>query len=224
MAQDASNKRSRRSSRKTKRKVNAQTTDQATYTKKERTTNALPKLGNDAMDKVPSNAPTMAIAPSDYEHIFHEGPVSPGREASPPPPAPPRSPQQVPATIPRLTAQGPASPTNFHQTQTYQAPYMVAQPPTIAGPIGPQQTYQHQDQDAYTQDIAYGERRANVQPTNYPPEVLITPDGYNLLGHAPSSSRRNPLPPHIVRATNQFSRAALARVARYLASRAEQPR
>lgn len=205
MAQDNSNKRSRRSSKKTKRR-NTQNNEQTgpTFTKKDRT-NTLPKLGNDTMDRMPSNAPTMAIAPSDYEHIFHEGPVSPDtkREATPPPP---RSPQ--PPTIPRLTVQAPHSPI-YQPQHTIQAPISPPQP----------QVYPNvhaQDMEAYGQD-PYAER----QNTNtYPPEVLATPDGYTLLGHAPSP-RRTPLPPHIVRASNQFSRAALARVARYLASRAD---
>lgn len=205
MAQDNSNRRSRRSSKKTKRR-NTQNNDQngATFTKKDRT-NTLPKLGADTMERVPSNAPTMAIAPSDYEHIFHEGPVVSPETKHEAAPVAPRSPTPPPVTLPRLTLQAPRSPA-----------YQPTSPPPQ-----PQQAYPNvhaQDFDAYGQE-SYGQER-QITGNVYPPEVVVTPDGYTILGHAPAP-RRAPLPPHIVRASNQFSRAALARVARYLATRAE---
>lgn len=48
----------------------------------------------DPMERMPSNAPTMAIAPSDYEHIFHEAAAPaaasiPTQSTSPSPPPPP---------------------------------------------------------------------------------------------------------------------------------------
>lgn len=65
-----------------------------------------------------------------------------------------------------------------------------------------------------------------LRPEAHQMDLAVTPDGYTLLGHEPDTraGRRVPLPPHVVRASNQFSRAALARVSRYLASRADPTR
>lgn len=173
------------------------------------TTVERPERPRDQMERVPSNAPTMAIAPSDYEHIFHEAPaVSPpaaagqfatiGVErnspapaaASPPPPPPP----------PPVVARTPPPP-----------PLPVAPLPQARVVPRPRDDY-----DPYPQTNQFGKHQ-------YALEVQATPDGYTMLGHAPdlTGGRRVALPPHIVRAGNQFSRAALARVSRYLASRAE---
>lgn len=177
MPTDKSAKRSRRT--KTKRKRDK------TATKDRERTNTLPRLDN-TVERVPSNAPTMAIAPSDYEHIFHEGPAG-------------------------SAAGGANEPTQ-------------AQSPT--SPPGPQQT------PPPPQLTASMSRRQGADDYSSPPtgrqaymaDVQVTPDGYTLLGHQPAEmtgGRRVALPAHVVRASNQFSRAALARVARYLASRSD---
>lgn len=152
----------------------------------------LPRL--DAVEKMPSNAPTMAIAPSDYEHIFHEAAAAPTEERPHP-----TSPQASPASPPPQTP--------------------VLLPPPPPPPPRPQQPEGTITQSSRRNEADYSQRREN-----YMQDVQVTPDGYNLLGHNPEHSaghRRIALPPYIVRANNQFSRAALARIARYLQSRAD---
>jgi len=157
-------------------------------------TNGIQKIGENTggMKKMPSNAPTMAIAPSDYEHIFHEGAAggSPAaadtfrQPATPPPPPPPPQPVAPPRQYGYQGAQNKPSPA---YGRTYDQPQ--AQPGSPTG-----------------QDVP----------------LQITADGYTLLGQQPDdSSRRIALPPHIVRANNQFSRSALVKIANYLASRAD---
>lgn len=183
----APNEKSKRASRKTATKTKRKKTPTRTEREPTKTTN-LPKLdqertGNNAMDRMPSNAPTMAIAPSDYEHIFHEGP---GQSTSPTATQDEsrkaKSPQQDFVNITGGPSQSPQTP-QMQQQQTQMTP-----------------------------------------TTNF--ELQVTPDGYTLLGQPPldmnsSSARRVAYPSHLVRANNQFSRAALARVSKYLASRAE---
>lgn len=172
------------------------------------------RLDREGMEKIPSNAPTMAIAPSDYEHIFHEATgvvgggggqreTPPNKSASPSPPvrtfqaSPPPQPG-IPPTVPTLP------------------PPPMPIPRVSRAP--PQQTVdQTRDQsDSFT---PLQGRQGNEPP------LIVTPDGYNILGRPTETDQRKaPLPPYIVRASNQFSRAALARVAKYLASRADPPR
>lgn len=186
---EPSTKRSKRS--KNTRKKRNTPNDNA----KERT---LPKV--DQMEKIPSNAPTMAIAPSDYEHIFHEGGTSPTVNETKP-------------TIPTIT-NIPAIPTITTKPTLpppqVQLPILQRSPPPQVQPL-PQPP-----RPVRSPEVDY-DRHA------YAPDVQVTPDGYTMLGHVPepSSRRRVALPPHIVRANNQFSRAALARLAAYLASRAD---
>lgn len=181
-----SNKRSKKSKRTNKTKRNDQTVNEASP-------RASPR---DQMERVPSNAPTMAIAPSDYEHIFHEAPAQPS-----PPAAQAAQFPTLNARQPRVA--GPSSP----------APMMPPLPlPTIRQPAA-----------EYEANYAPPPAQQQFGRHQYALEVQATPDGYTMLGHLPDQSpgRRVALPPHIVRAGNQFSRAALARVSRYLASRAE---
>lgn len=162
---------------------------------RERTSPGIQRLDQPAqgLDKMPSNAPTMAIAPSDYEHIFHEGPANVGAGAQSP-----KSPESgTPQPQPQPQMQQPQQ--QIQQQQQQQQPRNPYQPTGPAPPALPS---------------------ANI-------EVQVTPDGYTLLGQpplnmsSPTNTRRVAMPPHVVRANNQFSRAALARVARYLASRSE---
>lgn len=155
----------------------------------------LPRL--DTVEKIPSNAPTMAIAPSDYEHIFHEVATGPVEHQSEKPRV--TSPQPSPASPPQTPALPPPPPP----------------PPPRTAPQQPEGTI---TQSSRRNEPDYGQRREN-----YLQDVQVTPDGYTLLGHNPDhmNQRRIALPPYIVRANNQFSRAALARIARYLQSRAE---
>lgn len=190
--QEQSNKRSRRSKNTRKKRTAPKSANG-----KERT---LPKV--EPMERVPSNAPTMAIAPSDYEHIFHEATGAGPTEAKP--------------TIPTLTNGNapamPAKPT-FPPPQV-QLPVLQRSPPPPSPPQAlPQPMMQ---QRIRSPDLDYDRH-------GYAPEVQVTPDGYTLLGHVPdpSARRRVALPAHIVRANNQFSRAALARLASYLAGRSD---
>lgn len=188
-----------RKSRRSARKAKKQRTNNATGTgtgtntarnEKERTF-TLPRI--DTIEKVPSNAPTMAIAPSDYEHIFHEATGAAQGQNAPQPPAAAHPHAQSPETPP-------AAPPGIMSDPEYP-------PPNPAGPLSPTNNF-----------------RA-PQYTN--PETQVTPDGYTMLGQKTDLSpnqRRVALPAHVVRASNQFSRPALARVARYLASRADPPR
>lgn len=221
--EDKKKKASKRS-KKTKRKDATATIQQTVNTvngprDKDRTVQRF-----DQLEKVPSNAPTMAIAPSDYEHIFHEGPSptqttdnertmtdnnnttttnkgSPGLQTMNLPQATPPTPPQVPV----LLTPPPPPLRNLHSPSPPPPPLQIPRPRTP-----------DLDQGGYQQ--TYGRMP-------YQAEVMVTPDGYTLLGQVPDPmSRRIALPPHVVRASNQFSRAALARISRYLASRAELPR
>lgn len=145
----------------------------------------------DAVERVPSNAPTMAIAPSDYEHIFHEGPTTVNQPA------------QAQATLPTMT-------------QTRTIPHSPSPPPpplNIPKPKTPDERVPQMTQQTQQSQVpSYGR-------LPYSAEVQVTPDGYTLLGQIPDPVHRRALPPHIVRASNQFSRAVLVRVSKYLASR-----
>lgn len=196
MAGDRSNKRSRRTktdkpSRKTKKNTPKGDKEGA------RAPGGFQRLEQDqGVDKMPSNAPTMAIAPSDYEHIYHENTGAPtaGHHASaptsptsPPLPTPPQPPRGT--DLDSRRARSPQIETGRQMSPLVQSPQAAA-----------------------------------VSGNSY--ELQVTPDGYTLLGQQPldmnnSNARRVAFPSHIVRANNQFSRAALARVAKYLASRAE---
>lgn len=197
----SSNKRSRKS--KGGKKKRPMATGGATITREKDRTVTLPKLEPDGgMPKIPSNAPTMAIAPSDYEHIFHEaaGAKDPAPNAPadtpPSPPEPPRAPERRPP--PPLL------------------PTIQVHSPPVMPPMRPRTP----DYDNYNERQNYDRPSAG-----YSTDVQVTPDGYTLLGQqSEPGHRRVALPPHVVRASNQFSRAALARVARYLASRADPPR
>ena len=197
MAGERSNKRSKRDKKKVKPKKKAS----QGRPKEEKAAGGVQKFGpaGGGLEKVPSNAPTMAIAPSDYEHIFHEGPAGaqqPALEETPPAAA-------QPAKTATLPLPGPSS----NSRRRLEAAQEVGQQQRPESPLASPPT----------------PARAR-QP--YAGEVQVTPDGYNLLGQPPAESpggRRVALPAHIVRASNQFSRAALARVARFLASRAEPP-
>lgn len=190
------NDKQKRGSKRTKTKRKPQRNDNDKGTREKERTNTIPRL--DAVEKLPSNAPTMAIAPSDYEHIFHE--AAPGVAAEQQADTQ-RSPSPGPTNIPHQHNQvSPASPT----------PQI---PPLTIPQIEPRSFARRPEQDYISGYNASG--REGLQ---------VTPDGYTLLGRNQDQSlghRRIALPPHIVRANNQFSRAALARVARYLASRAE---
>lgn len=158
-----------------------------TTPKEKEKTLTIPRLDQPArgMDKMPSNAPTMAIAPSDYEHIFHEGPAA------------------------AVTAD------RENERQKSPSPQQPASPPPATRP-----------QPMFgAPDFGQPPQGQSIQATN---DIQVTPDGYTYLGQQPidpsnsaAASRRTALPPHVVRANNQFSRAALARVAKYLASRGE---
>lgn len=184
MATDKSTKRSRKSKNK-KQRTNDGRNNSA------RKEGGFQRL--DAVERLPSNAPTMAIAPSDYEHIFHEGATA----QNPQPPTPPPQPQPpatgvLPTVPPRQTPHSPSPP-----------------PPPLNFP-----------RPRTPEEVNPGQHVSHNKPP-YSAEVQVTPDGYTLLGHLPDPSHRRALPPHIVRASNQFSRAALNRVSKYLASRAE---
>lgn len=205
----ASNKKGRKSSKRKKKPPTFTGNQRAredtqTRNEKERTVKTLPKIGGGGgggIEKMPSNSPTMAIAPSDYEHIFHEG----AGQA-----------EKTNATIAtNVSPQTKGSPTAAALPQ-----YSVSPPPQTSDqydtmPTGTR-TRLPEPEIQYPQ---YSARPQFAPPT----EVQATPDGYTLLGHSPdtTSSNRVALPPYIVRASNQFSRAALARVAMYLATRAD---
>lgn len=171
---------------------------------KERTQNQLPKLERDPpIEKLPSNSPTMAIAPSDYEHIFHEatGVIGQGRD-------------NANRAGNNFNKQPPASPPNLVQVS----------PPPPAQQLP--NRYTRSPEPAQNYNNAFSPGGSNIRG---PPDMLmVSPDGYTMLGQQPlpegSSHRRVALPAYIVRASNQFSRAALARVSKYLASRADPPR
>lgn len=176
---------SKRPSRKTNTAKNKRSKKSNQKTDKEKTAGGIQRFDVDraGMERMPSNAPTMAIAPSDYEHIFHEGTT--GQPAA--------SPQQPTPQTQQFTGAGP------DQEGRTKPPGRSPQSPQ---PLAP----------------------AQVANTSH--DVQVTPDGYTLLGQPPldmnaSNARRVALPSHVVRANNQFSRAALAHVARYLASRSE---
>lgn len=190
--QEQSNKRSRRSKNTRKKRAAAQKSTNG----KERT---LPKV--EPMERVPSNAPTMAIAPSDYEHIFHEGTGANATEAKA------ALPTLTNGNLPTMTAKPTMPP------PPVQLPVLQRSPPP---PSPPQALPQPINQRLRSPELDY-ERHP------YAPDVQVTPDGYTLLGHVPdpSARRRVALPAHIVRANNQFSRAALARLAAYLAGRSD---
>lgn len=156
------------------------------------------------MERLPSNAPTMAIAPSDYEHIFHEATGAVGGR-----------PQQV-GTPPGRTAGTPSPPPPVSPPQPVQLPPPL--PPQAATPILPPVPPRTPEANNYPSNNIYQQQRTETP-------LLISPDGYTILGqqNPPNfeNHRRIALPAHVVRASNQFSRAALARVSRYLASRAE---
>lgn len=233
MAQDGSQRKSKRSKGKTKRRKTTTITNTATVNRdadRERT-NTVQRLDAppDRMDKMPSNAPTMAIAPSDYEHIFHEAqaPQESGRHS---PEAREQRAQRREPTEQRLVSpllpaqQAPVSPPLMSPPPV--APQLPQFRPTYMLPTyqGAQQTVNGQSPDMLQQQNIWREPTYGARHQYYQ-EVQVTPDGYTMLGHAPdTSAQRRALPPHIVRASNQFSRAALARVARYLASRADPPR
>lgn len=197
---DRSNKRSKRSGKRkgTAGKVlNARTVN--------RPGNAIPRLdsparGGGGVDKMPSNAPTMAIAPSDYEHIFHEGPAVRANapvDRSPPAASPSPSP----------------SPNQNKPTANLPPAYTVTEYTPTRSPDAQRAQQKQQNADA----------PPGAKATPADTELLVSPDGYTYLGQEPDPQRRVALPPHVVRASNQFSRVALARIARYLASRAEPP-
>lgn len=191
------NDKQRRGSKRTKTKRKPQRNDNDKGTREKERTNTIPRL--DAVEKMPSNAPTMAIAPSDYEHIFHEA-------------APVANDQQNEAQ--RSPSPGPATPHQHTQPSPPSPPPSPAPPPSpVLNPQVEQRSYARRNEQDYIS--GYNARGQDLQ---------VTPDGYTLLGRNQDQSvgqRRVALPPHIVRANNQFSRAALARIARYLASRAE---
>lgn len=206
MANEASNKRSKRSKKTNTRTRRKDNTVNINTVNKQEPPATLPKLGVNGVERVPSNAPTMAIAPSDYEHIYHEGPNTGATTTVQSPP------QQAPAVVaqpsPPVTRPTPPPP-------PFALP-MAQSPPLMAGNV---------NQRVHSPDLyspAHGVQQ-NFDRMPYAVEVQVTPDGYTMLGQAadPNVTRRVALPAYIVRASNQFSRAALARVARYLASRAE---
>lgn len=158
------------------------------------------RLDDGRIERLPSNSPTMAIAPSDYEHIYHDDPhanaaIQPRTPSTPPPPASPPAPPPVPT---RLTVPL----TNTRNEISYRR---GQQSPLIE---------QADDSNNYDAPTTPG-HVANEEP------VRVSPDGYTLLGHTPSHGRKVALPPYVVRANNQFSRAVLSRVARYLISRSD---
>lgn len=185
---DQSNKRSRKS-KNTRKKQRNTVYNGKSASGRERT---LPRA--EPMERMPSNAPTMAIAPSDYEHIFHEGTVANNEQKPNLPTLNNGNPPLAKLTLPPPQVQLPAR---------ERSPSPTSPPPAL-----PQRTRTPE---------------ADYDRHPYNPEVQVTPDGYTLLGHVPdpSTRRRIALPPHIVRANNQFSRAALARLSAYLASRSE---
>lgn len=154
----------------------------------------------DAIEKLPSNAPTMAIAPSDYEHIFHEGPPPPPPPAAPVPPPPPPAIKTMIQT-PTHSPSPPPPPLNMPRPRTPEP--MPIEPVSLRANQPLPTSYSHSMQ--------------------YGVDIQVTPDGYTLLGQIPDG-RRVALPPHVVRANNQFSRPVLAKVGRYLLSRADVPR
>lgn len=213
---DAPSGRSGRSSRR-KRKPGQQQQGTNRITGKERTldernrNNALQRFDEPRLERVPSNAPTMAIAPSDYEHIYHDdvhanAAIQPNTELSPPSPSPampsppPPPPPQTPTrlTVPPLPPPPPAP--------------RIERPVTPSNPNAILPTTPNENEYTATTQRQYD---------NFNDDLQVTPDGYTLLGHRPDTNRRVALPAYIVRANNQFSRAVLARVARYLASRAD---
>lgn len=113
----------------------------------------------DAMERMPSNAPTMAIAPSDYEHIFHEAAGAPAatnvptQSTSPSPPPPPG-----PSALPKPRTPEPSP--------------FTAPPQTVVG-----ESMRVQPTAGYGGHIQYGT------------EIQVTPDGYTLLGQTPNGSR-----------------------------------
>lgn len=188
---DQSARRSKKAKQKTKKRQNATITVDRPDTRT-----------RDQMERVPSNAPTMAIAPSDYEHIFHEN-------MAPSPPAAHHGQFATMAVDRTNDATSPPPPPLANSP-----PPAVGRPPAGQVPLPAQRARARDEYESYPVN-QFGKRQ-------YALEVQVTPDGYTMLGHAPDpSNRRIALPPHIVRADNQFSRAALARVSRYLASRAE---
>lgn len=185
------------------------------------------------MEKMPSNAPTMAIAPSDYEHIFHEGNTTTaqtlnGERPSPPPPPSPQQREQIPtplpAPAPQLQMQPapplPPTPAQVIAARTYPPTPMALPAPTYSPPVQPPSR-----SPGRNADDSGGYMGGQTGQMPYGAEVPVTPDGYTMLGQptleAGNNRNRVALPPHVVRASNQFSRAALARVARYLATRGE---
>lgn len=164
------------------------------------------------MERMPSNAPTMAIAPSDYEHIFHEGNAATVNGERPSPPAAPAP--AAPAVTTQAAPPLPPSPREIIQQPAHPAPVLAAR------------TYPPNPMTLPSPNYSPPPTLPGGQP--YGVEVPVTPDGYTMLGaptlEAGNNRNRVALPPHIVRASNQFSRAALARVARYLASRADPAR
>lgn len=192
-------RKSKRSRNRKKRQTATITANATTNKDRERTVN-LPRL--DAVEKVPSNAPTMAIAPSDYEHIFHEnvgpaqGPSAPATIARPTPPP-------MPVQLPAAPVSPPATP-----------PYVPPSPPPTTAARA------HNQPDDYNPNQFYNYNTNQRQ--HYNADFQVTLDGYTLMGSEPAEPgrRRTALPAYIVRASNQFSRAALSRVAKYLASRA----
>lgn len=146
---------------------------------KERTGGTFQKI--DTMERLPSNAPTMAIAPSDYEHIFHE--------AAPMAPPPPN--ETPPPTSPIVNHSPSPPPPPLNMPKPPRTPNLDPEVPRMAPPP-----------------------RFDVQ---------VTPDGYTLLGQV-HDGRHQALPPYVVRANNQFSRAVLVKVAKYLISRSDMNR
>lgn len=162
------------------------------------TTGGIQRLDNGGMKKMPSNAPTMAIAPSDYEHIFHEGQGSPTtmQDVGPSPPVHPTTlpPTPVPGVLPGIGA-------------AVQSPRLHF----AGGPVSP----------SPPPIRPYPEPQLLPPPQQPDAPLQVSPDGYTLLGQIPDeSNRRVALPPHIVRASNQFSRSAMLRISAYLATRA----
>lgn len=181
--------------------------------------------GGGGVRKMPSNAPTMAIAPSDYEHIYHEGTGGPGNEHSPAPSPPHHTPTPPALASPQLPAgllPGGNSPGGTMRPMGFATGGAGASPrPHFAGGGGPMingsPTFAR---PAYADPVL-----PPIAPPSPPAAadtpLQVTPDGYTILGQQPDESRRVALPPHIVRSGNQFSRAALIRISNYLATRAE---
>lgn len=166
--------------------------------------NGFQRFDEPRLERVSSNTPTMAIAPSDYEHIYHDdvhanAAIQPTTNISSPPLPSPAMPSPPP---PRLMV----PPVNT-QTRSERAQISPSPNPLPLLPATP-------NENEYT---ATTQRQFDTTDDT----MQVSPDGYTLLGHRPDPNRRVALPPYIVRANNQFSRAVLARVARYLSSRAE---